>query len=364
MKRVAVIGGGINGVMIAWEFAKEGSLVDLYEKNTLMSATSRASSKMLHGGIRYLAQGHLGLVREALQERAWWLKQAPDLARQFELLLPVYRREGRPKWMLRLGTALYDLLARGSGFPKGRWYKPQEVLLAVPGLKQEGLAGASSYWDGQMDDYALGLWAADQARNAGVSIYEKAEVSLVNTGDGCICIAGRTKKYDLVINSTGPWVKQLLTESAVASDYSLDLVQGTHILVRGEIDKGCVLQVPKDKRIVFVLPYKGQVLIGTTERKIEKADAGELSDEEIDYLLNVYNQYFTNKLTRCDVLEVFFGVRPIVSSASNISKASRESCLEKNGKLINIFGGKWTTSRSLAKSVLSLAHQQHDYSIH
>lgn len=350
--------------MIAWAFAKEGSQVDLYEKKTLMSATSRASSKMLHGGIRYLEQGHFGLVREALQERAWWLKQAPDLTTQFELLIPVYHGEGRSKWMLRLGTAIYDFLARGSSFPKGRWYKPQEVLSVFPGLKQVGLVGACSYWDGQMDDYALGLWASDQARDAGVSIYEETEVSSLNPGDGCMCAAGFSKKYDLVINSTGPWAKQLLIQSGVASEYSLDLVQGTHILVSGKIDKGCVLQVPKDKRVIFVLPYKGQTLIGTTERKIETTDAGELSEAEIGYLLDVYNQYFTHKLSRREVLDVFFGVRPIVSSASNFSKASRESCLEKNGKLINVFGGKWTTSRSLAKSVLSLAHQSHDYSIY
>lgn len=343
--------------MIAWEFSKEGSQVDLYEKNTLMSATSRASSKMLHGGIRYLEQGHFGLVRDALQERAWWLKQAPDLATRFELLLPVYGGEGRSKWILRLGTAVYDFLARGSGFPKGRWYKPEEVLSAFPGLKQAGLVGACSYWDGQMDDYALGLWAADQARDAGASIYEETEVSSLNPSHGCICAAGLTKKYDLVINSAGPWAKQLLVKSAVASEYSLDLVQGTHILVAGKIDKGCVLQVTKDKRIVFVLPYKEQILIGTTERKLETADAARLNDAEIDYLLDAYNQYFINKLSRCDVLEAFFGVRPIVSSARNFSKASRESCLEKNGKLINVFGGKWTTSRSLAKSVLKIANQ-------
>lgn len=357
LKRVAVVGGGINGIMIAWTFVKEGNHVDLYEKNTLMAETSRASSKMLHGGIRYLEQGHFGLVREALQERAWWLKQAPDLTTQFELLLPVYRGNGRSKWILRLGTALYDVLACGSGFPKGRWYKPEEVLSVSPGLKEDGLIGACSYWDGQMDDYALGLWAAEQASNAGVSIHEESVVSSLNPAEGSICVAGTHKKYDLVINASGPWAKQLLVESAVQSEYSLDLVQGTHILVNGKINKGCVLQVPKEKRIVFVLPYKGQILIGTTERKIENADSSGLSGAEVDYLLDVYNQYFTNKLSHDDVLDVFFGVRPIVSSVSNYSKASRESCLEKNGKLINVFGGKWTTSRSLARSVLSLANQ-------
>lgn len=343
--------------MIAWAFAKEGIQVDLYEKNTLMAATSSASSKMLHGGIRYLEQGRFGSVREALQERAWWLNQAPDLTSRFELLLLVYHGEGRSKWILRLGAKLYDFLARGTGFPAGRWYKQNEVLSLFPNLKQKGLLGACGYWDGQMDDSALGLWAADQARNSGVSIYEDAAVSSINPSEGSICVAGVMKKYDLVINATGPWAKQLLVESAVSSEYSLDLIQGTHLVVKGRIDKGCVLQVSKDKRIVFVLPYKGQTLIGTTERKMQNPDASELCEGEIDYLLGVYNHYFTRKLSSGDILKVFSGIRPIVSSAKSHSKASRESCLEKNGKLINVFGGKWTTSRSLARSVLSLAQQ-------
>lgn len=141
----------------------------------------------------YLEQGRFCLVKEALQERAWWLKQAPDLTTRFELLFPVYRGEGRSKWIIRLGTALYDFLARGSSFPKGRWYRPQDVLSAFPGLKQAGLVGACSYWDGQMDDYALGIWTADQARNAGVNIYEKVEVSSLNPSDGSICVADLKK---------------------------------------------------------------------------------------------------------------------------------------------------------------------------
>ena len=120
--KVAVIGGGINGVMTAWAFARRGDCVDLFEKGRLMSATSRSSTKMLHGGLRYLEHGHLGLVREALQERSWWIRQAPQLARPLELLIPIYRNGERARWLVGAGIRLYDLLATGSGFPRGRWY--------------------------------------------------------------------------------------------------------------------------------------------------------------------------------------------------------------------------------------------------
>lgn len=344
--------------MIAWAFSREGYKVDLYEQNALISATSRASSKMLHGGIRYLEQGHFRLVKEALQERAWWLKQAPSLAHQVELLLPVYRGVGRSRWVVRLGTALYNWLAKGSGFSVGRWYKAKEVLSELPDLKSEGLIGAYSYWDGQMDDYKLGMWASVQAKNSGVSICEGLKVTNVDPELGCFNVAGQTKEFDLIVNATGPWAKQLLNQSAIESEYALDLVQGTHILVRGELRKGCVLQVAKEKRILFTLPYQGKTLIGTTERKIANPEDCGIAEAEVNYLLKTYNRYFVSQLKRDDVLEAFCGVRPIVASKKNFSRASRESVLEKNGKLINVFGGKWTTSRSLAKSVLFLARKK------
>jgi glycerol-3-phosphate dehydrogenase len=154
--KVAVIGGGINGVMTAWAFARRGHAVDLYEKGQLMSATSRSSSKMLHGGLRYLEHGHLGLVREALQERSWWIRQAPQLASPLELLIPIYRNGERAKWLVGAGIRLYDLLATGSGFPRGRWYSVDEVSERFPGLKRDQLLGAYGYWDARMDDYQLG----------------------------------------------------------------------------------------------------------------------------------------------------------------------------------------------------------------
>jgi glycerol-3-phosphate dehydrogenase len=184
--RVAVIGGGINGVMAAWAFARRGHSVDLFEKGRLMSATSRASTKMLYGGLRYLEHGHLGLVREALQERSWWIQQAPQFASPLELHVPIYRNGERAKWLVGAGVRLYDLLAKGSGFPRSCLYSAEEVIERFPGLRRDQLLGAYGYWDARMDDYRLGLWAAEQAREAGVAINEQMPVLRLNPETGAV----------------------------------------------------------------------------------------------------------------------------------------------------------------------------------
>lgn len=239
----------------------------------------------------------------------------------------------------------------------GHWYKPQDVLALLPNINPDRLLGAYSFWDGQMDDYRLGLWAVDQARKCGVYIHEHTEVTDINPAKGTMRAGGEAAQFDLIVNATGPWANRVLCESSIESAHLLDLVQGTHVLIDGDIKIGCVLQVPQEKRIIFVLPYKGKTLIGTTETKVASPENCKPTDGEVDYLLSTYNQCFSSKLTRAHVKGVFSGVRPIVSERKNFSKASRESIIEKNGKLINVFGGKWTTSRSLAQSVLSLTRQ-------
>jgi glycerol-3-phosphate dehydrogenase len=349
---IAVIGGGINGVMTAWAFARRGYAVDLYEKGGLMSATSRSSTKMLHGGLRYLEHGHFGLVREALQERSWWIRQAPDLARPLELLLPVFEHSGRPKWLLGAGIRIYDLLAAGSGFPRGRWYSVAEVAGMFPRLKGQGLLGAYGYWDAQMDDYRLGLWAAAQAKAAGVRIHEQTPVKAIEAESGRVSLADTEATFDRVINAAGPWAEKLLDSSDISSGFRLDLVRGSHLVIRGKLDKGCVLQVPGEKRVLFVLPHGRNTLLGTTEIGHADPDSCAISEEEVDYLLTNYNRYFDEALVRNDIVESFSGVRPIVASRSDFSAASRESVIARQGKLINVFGGKWTTSRSLAEAVV------------
>jgi glycerol-3-phosphate dehydrogenase len=350
--KVAVIGGGINGVMTAWAFAQRGDSVDLFEKDQLMSATSRSSSKMLHGGLRYLEHGHLGLVREALHERSWWIRQAPHLASPLELLVPIYRNGERAKWLVGVGVKLYDLLAMGSGFPRSRWYGADEVVERFPGLKRDELLGAYGYWDARMDDYQLGMWAAEKARQAGVSIHEQTAVVRIDPVTGGVDTAKSSTCYDRVINVAGPWVQKLLASSVITSDYRLDLVRGSHIVIPGKLKQGCVIQVPGEKRILFVLPYGENTLVGTTEVSQVDPDQCAPSDQEIDYLITNYNRWFCTGVVRRDIIESFAGIRPIVASKRDFSAASRESVVERQGRLVNVFGGKWTTSRALAKTVV------------
>ena len=355
--KVAVIGGGINGVMTAWELARRGCGVDLFEKDRLMSATSRASTKMLHGGLRYLEHGHFGLVREALRERSWWLKQAPELAKPLEILLPVYVGYGRPRWQIAAGVKLYDLLAAGTGFRKGRWYAGDEVRTRLPMLASDGLQGAYSYWDGQMDDYRLGLWAAEQAAQAGVRIHESSPVRQIESASGEIALDSRRFSFDRVVNVAGPWAGELLAGSEVPTNYRLDLVRGSHLMLKGSIDCGCVLQVPGERRILFVLPYQGSLLLGTTEVRQPGPNHPVPEQSEIDYLLATYNRFFNDHRSGADIIAAFAGVRPIVASKDDVSAASRESVIERRQCLINVFGGKWTTSRSLAAMVADITLQ-------
>jgi glycerol-3-phosphate dehydrogenase len=350
--QIAVVGGGINGVMTAWALARRGVVVDLYERDRLMGATSRATTKMLHGGLRYLEHGRFSLVREALRERAWWLRQAPQFARKFQLVLPVYRG-ARPRWWLGLGLALYDLLAAGSGFPPSRWLKADALRAFFPTLSVPGLIGGYVYWDGQMDDYKLGLWAAERAREAGVRIYEHTPVTTI--AENGIVITDAPRQYDRVINAAGPWAEQLLIQSGLQSAYHLTLVRGSHLVVRRRIALGCVLQVPGEKRLVFLLPYGEAALLGTTEVPQAISDPIEPSSEEVEYLIGCYNAFFSDRLEFGDVTDSFAGLRAIVTRGQDYSRASREAVIERRGRLINVFGGKWTTSRALAEKVVRIA---------
>lgn len=315
-----------------------------------MGATSSASTKLLHGGLRYLETGQFRLVREALQERAWWVAQAPHLARPIEMLLPIYANTGRPAWQIRAGMMLYDLLAVGSGFPRHRWLSAAAALARLPGLRPDGLEGSFCYYDAQMDDHALGFWAAVQAQAAGVRIHEGVEVSRLDPA-GEMQIGEKTMRFDRIVNVAGPWAVQLLDNSGITSRYRLDLVRGSHILFDENCPTGCFLQIPGEKRIFFVLPYQGKTLVGTTEVRQELSASIECTRKEAEYLLAAYNYYFCGSKTLGDICGQFSGLRPLIHSAENPSLASREYVIEKNGKLISVFGGKWTTARQLGKAV-------------
>ncbi|WKE65398.1 FAD-dependent oxidoreductase [Gallaecimonas kandeliae] len=348
--RVAVVGGGINGLCVAWQLALDGHQVSLFERGELMAATSAASSKLLHGGLRYLEQGRLGLVREALKERHWWLQQAPELAHPLPILYPLYQGGRRKRWQLKLGLLLYDLLAGRRGLGRHRWLSAAELSALEPGLKRHGLLGGYRFFDGQMDDRALGLWVAQQCQGLGVALFEHSEVQALRP-DGALKVAGHWQQFDWVLNLAGPWSEQLLRQSALEVDQPLSLVRGSHLLLGGKRRQGLMLEVPGERRLVFVLPYLGSTLLGTTEVAQTLDEPIHCSAAERGYLKAVYDHYFVLPLMETDIKGSFAGLRPLLHSQGDPSLASRDYALSVQGRLLTVSGGKWTTARALARKV-------------
>lgn len=348
--RCAVVGGGINGVMSAWALAKRGHQVNLYERGELMGATSSASTKLIHGGLRYLEAGEFRLVREALRERLFWLHSAPNLVHKIELLLPVYRWSRRPRWLLRAGLFLYDSLAGKANLGRHRWLSAADLHRVIPELKSDDLLGGFVFFDAQMDDRALGLWAAEMGRQSGVHLNTRVRVEIVSSS-GALSLNGSSLSYDVVINAAGPWAEALLHDSGIESLHHLDLVRGSHLLLSRTASHGLLVESPEEERFCFILPYQGKTLLGTTEVRQSLDEPIECSPEEQAYLINIYNRYIRTKAMENDICGSFAGVRPLIRSSANQSRATREYAIEAHGRLLTIFGGKWTTAHALGEKV-------------
>jgi glycerol-3-phosphate dehydrogenase len=346
--RVAVVGGGINGLSCAWRIAEAGHEVVLFERGEIMQATSRASSKLLHGGLRYLSNFEFRLVREALRERDAWLRRVPDIARPLSIVIPIYASGRNGRFTMGLGLFIYRMLAPRSPHSRYRWLAPHEI---DAGLEHEGLEGGYEYFDGQSDDYQLGLWVLEQARAAGVEVHEHAEVTAA-TPAGEVHCAGETSSFDRVVNVAGPWAESLCRASGVTLPYELDLVRGSHIVLGRPCPQAYLLEVRDEERLFFVLPWHGETLVGTTEVRQTIDQPIEPAPEEIDYLLRAFNHAMCVPAEHGDIVDAFAGVRPLIKSANNPTKASREYAVHRSGKLVTVLGGKWTTALALARTVL------------
>jgi len=355
MNRVAVIGGGINGAGVAWELARRGYEVVLFEKGICGAQTSSATTKMIHGGLRYLEQLRFGLVRESLRERAWLLERIPELVRPIEILVPLYEDSPRGRAIVKLGLLLYDALAGSANIARHHFLPMQTVLERVP-LVSHGLRGAFSYWDAQVDDYALVRTVVASAIRDGAQVREETRVDdLEREGEEWILRTnhGDESRFDLVVNAAGPWMNELLRRSGIEAPYTLSLVRGTHVVLERRVsDSGLLLQSSSDRRVFFVLPWKETTLVGTTEvLQDEPPDHVHPTDEEIDYLIRRYNRYFRDPIASSDVASAFAGVRPLVGRASNPSAIDRDFRVLRDGNVINVFGGKMTTFMALARKV-------------
>jgi glycerol-3-phosphate dehydrogenase len=354
-----IIGGGINGAAIARDAAGRRQKVLLVEKDELAAHTSSASSKLIHGGLRYLEYYEFRLVREALKEREILLRTAPHIVTPLRFVLP-HGPGMRPWWMLRAGLKLYDLLAIGGSLPRST--ATVETPLREP-LKEEAALRLAAYWDARVDDARLVILNAVDAAHHGAEIATRTEfLSARRQGElwEAELSGGRRVCARAIINAAGPWVadvlKQRLSEESRAS---VRLIKGSHMVVPRlyEGDHAYILQQP-DGRVVFALPWGEANLIGTTDIPVDTPEEAVISTEEIDYLCAAVNRYFRRQTAPSHVLGSYSGVRSLYDDGAGEAKAvTRDYHLELDDdpgpKLLSIFGGKITTARALAEEGLA-----------
>lgn len=361
---LAVIGGGINGVGIAADAAGRGLSVFLCERDDLAQHTSSASSKLIHGGLRYLEHYEFRLVREALAEREVLLAKAPHIVRPMRFVLP-HRPHLRPAWMIRAGLFLYDHLGKREKLPGSRGLR-----FGVGSPLQAGITRGFEYSDCWVDDARLVVLNAMSAREHGAHIHSRTRCVSARRSKGLWHIHLERADGTLLsirsralVNAAGPWVARLLKDDLKQkSPYGIRLIQGSHIVVPQlyEGEHAYILQ-NEDRRIVFAIPYLGRfTLIGTTDREYQGDPAKvAITEEETRYLLDVVNQHFKKQISADDILRTYSGVRPLCDDESDDPSAvTRDYTLALDAHpgeapLLSVFGGKLTTYRKLAESALA-----------
>jgi glycerol-3-phosphate dehydrogenase len=368
---ILIIGGGATGLGAAVDAAARGYRTALIDAGDFSGATSSRSTKLVHGGVRYLQAGDIGLVREALHERAYLRANAPHLVHERDFVLPVYRWFDIPYF----GTGLkaYDLLAGKSDFAPSRLVSARAAQTRIPLLRGEDLRAAVVYTDGQFDDARLAITLARTAVDHGATLanYVAAE-DFVYDGTRIAAVQARdhetgdtfTIRARAVVNATGIFADTLRARDNSAAQPLLTFSRGSHIVVAASAlgEATAALLVPKtpDRRVLFAVPWHDHVVIGTTDVTTDRALHDPIAtDEEIAYILATVNRYLTRPLTPRDILATFAGLRPLVNRrAVPTAKLSREHLIETSlSGLITITGGKWTTYRKMAEDVIDIAAQ-------
>lgn len=369
-----IIGGGASGLGVALDAAARGWSVVLLEADDFAKGTSSRSTKLVHGGVRYLAQGHFPLVREALHERSLLLAHAPHLARPLPFVIPAYRWWERPYY--GLGLHAYDALAGRHSLGSTHWLDAAGVRQVLPNVQRAGLRGGIGYWDGQFDDARLALALARTAAREGALLLNHCPVTdLLHTRQrvaGVRChdaLSGQGFEVTArcVINATGVWSEGWRQrDDAVlgqATPVALAPSQGAHLVVDQDFLSGqAALMVPRtrDGRVLFAVPWLGKLILGTTDTPRAAVDAEpQALASEVDFILDEAAPYLQRAPTRADVRSVWAGLRPLVQPAGQggvqaTRMLSREHAvwLSRSG-LVSVMGGKWTTYRAMAQDVLA-----------
>ncbi len=371
---VAVIGGGATGLGIALDAAARGWRVALFEAQDFAQGTSSRSTKLLHGGVRYLAQGHWPLVREALHERATALAHAPHIAQPLPFVVPGYR------WwhpaFYGLGLSLYSLLAGQHRLGRTRWLTAAQVRQCAPTLEPRGLCGGVSYWDGQFDDARFAIALARTAAAHGALLLNHCPVTALMQHAGRVTgVTAKDSESGLsftldaacVINATGVWVDAVerLADPTQAQSH-IRPSQGVHLVVdRDFLPAGHAVLVPRtrDGRVLFAIPWLGKTLLGTTDTPRSDAPLEpQATTAEVDFILGEAAQILRAAPTRSDVRSIWVGLRPLVTAPhaqGATATLSREHSIWSDATgLISISGGKWTTYRAMAEDVIRHGQRQ------
>jgi glycerol-3-phosphate dehydrogenase len=374
---ILVIGGGATGAGIALDAASRGHKVALLERDDFSSGTSSRSTKLIHGGVRYLEQAvkHLdrsqfNLVRDALKERAILISLAPHLAKPLPLVTPLYNWLEVPYYMT--GLKLYDWLAGKSNLQDSRFVDASEALKRFPMLKSEGLRGGVIYYDGQFDDARMNVSIALTAAEQGAAVANHVEVTGLSRTNGRLSgatahdqLSGQSWHLSakIIINATGPFSDSIRRLDDPAAKPMLSTSSGVHIVLDKRFsppETGLLIPQTEDGRVLFLLPWLEHTLVGTTDNPAQLEAHPKASEDDINYILRHLHKYFSIPVSRSDVKAAWSGLRPLVSdpSASDTAKLSRDHVINiSEAGLLTIAGGKWTTYRKMALDAVDEAEK-------
>ena len=356
---IFIIGGGINGAGIARDAAGRGLKVFLAEKNKVGSATSSWSSKLIHGGLRYLENYEFKLVRESLKEREVITKIAPKITKPIPFIIP-HTKKLRSKLLIRLGLFLYDNLGGKTKIPKSSKINFNKKFTNI--LQSHYKVGFQ-YYDVQVDDKKLVEININDAKKLGANVIENRKVTnanRLNEGWEITLDNNELVKSKILINAAGPWINEIVNNVIkVNSNKSIRLVRGSHIIIKKLYEEEVAFTLQNDdSRIVFVIPYKNEYsLIGTTEVDVNTPDKPKISNEEKIYLINTINKHFVKQISQEDIVDTYSGIRPLIEDFKEATRVTRDYVFDlnlesQNSPLLNIYGGKLTTYRKLSERVM------------
>jgi glycerol-3-phosphate dehydrogenase len=364
-----VVGGGATGLGVAIDAASRGYRTLLLEQGDFAQGTSSRSTKLVHGGVRYLRQGNVALVIEALKERGLLLANAPHLVRNLSFVVPNYEWWEGPFY--GIGLKMYDLLAGKQGFGRSRILSRERTLQLLPTLEPDGLSGGVIYYDGQFDDARLAIAMARTAAEQGAAVLNYARVTdVIRAGGEVAGVVARDlesgSEYEVsarvVVNATGAWTDDVRRMDDPGARPVIRPSQGVHLVLPRDFLPGeSAIMVPKtdDGRVLFAIPWLDRVVVGTTDTPVEEAALEPRAlPEEVDFLLAHAGRYLHRDPDRADVLSVFAGLRPLVGGGEDGDTASLSrdhTLLISDSGLVTITGGKWTTYRRMAEDTVDQA---------